>query len=418
MPSFGEPYRLYSFQAPDGRRMQFVDQGKAREAAQALGVAPSEVASSRVFYVKASEGGKSRRIATGCRTLELARRWLAERRRENAGLRAVAADRVGVESALDAWLQSLEDAGRRAATLRRYRGVADLARKAFGSRPVASLEVDDLAGLVAHGGGTPRTVNLRRDVLRAWLSWCARRGYVTRNVARDVEPRREPRRTPVAFTEEQFGALLRAASTSYERSCKALRNAGSRKGGRKTKKTSTWRQVHAPPPELAVALILAGTSGLRFGSITGLLWRNLDMKGRLIRLDASQTKVHADLTIPIAGSFAAALARLPLRGPDERVFQAASFRRAFESARRRADLDAKLTVHAVRRGVASWLLRRGISPEVVRALGGWAAPNDTMMKFYRAVGGEELRGAVDVLDGIVRGALGEAEGASKVGELA
>ena len=83
-------------------------------------------------------------------------------------------------------------------------------------------------------------------------------------------------------------------------------------------------------------------TGMRLGEILGLRWSQVDLQGRLVRLEASDTKTRTARTIPLAEELYQALAELKAQRdwhwPDvEQVFvrdgqPIKGFKRAWQTA--------------------------------------------------------------------------------------
>jgi integrase len=183
---------------------------------------------------------------------------------------------------------------------------------------------------------------------------------------------------------------------------------GGVKGGVSGATAVTWSQSYAPPPALLPAVVLGLTSALRSANVFGLRWQDLDMNAGTIHLDPERMKTRTEMTIPLSRSFRRLLAEIPVGGPEAPILGVENLGRSFSSAVRRAKLK-RVTFHTLRKTAGTLCRRAGIPLETVKALGGWSTKGDVFLEHYRCVAFEELRKAVDVLDGIVERALAEGD---------
>ncbi|REF00891.1 tyrosine-type recombinase/integrase [Thermomonospora umbrina] len=65
-------------------------------------------------------------------------------------------------------------------------------------------------------GRSAATRGRRISALRGWCAWLVRAGHLAADPTAELETPRLPRRLPVALTDEQLGAVVRAASTPHE----------------------------------------------------------------------------------------------------------------------------------------------------------------------------------------------------------
>ncbi|MBK8464976.1 MAG: tyrosine-type recombinase/integrase [Chloracidobacterium sp.] len=126
-----------------------------------------------------------------------------------------------------------------------------------------------------------------------------------------------------------------------------------------------WRQ-HLKP-----IIILAIETAMRRGEIQSLLWSNIDLTGRLIRIAASNTKTLKTRLVPISQRLKETLAQLrqhQLR-PNSRVFQSGDFKKAFAGACSDAEIT-DLHFHDLRHTAITRMLEKGISPPLVMKISG------------------------------------------------
>ena len=144
---------------------------------------------------------------------------------------------------------------------------------------------------------------------------------------------------------------------------------------------------HELPVHLKLVITFAYFTGCRKGEILSLLWSQVDLKARVVRLEPGETKNDEGRTIPLLGELADMLA-MQKQIRDQKWPHAAEvfhrygkpikdFRGAWDEASKRADLwDAESgrptrIFHDLRRTGARNLVRAGVPERVVMAIGGW-----------------------------------------------
>lgn len=194
---------------------------------------------------------------------------------------------------------------------------------------------------------------------------------------------------------------------------------------------------HLKPP-LDSFVRFAFLTGWRYSEIQGLLWRNVDMGHKEIRLDVGSDKNRKGRVFPMSeelwamldGLKKAALKSNPLlAGPVFRLRgkPIGSFRKQWASACHKAGLpctvhlkkdaagkvvigtqrgakgkplidkiDAHRTIHDLRRSFAREMDRQGVRQGAIMKLGGWKT--DSVFKRYNIVSDSDLRDAIDKID--------------------
>ncbi|MDP2051119.1 MAG: site-specific integrase [Cypionkella sp.] len=149
--------------------------------------------------------------------------------------------------------------------------------------------------------------------------------------------------------------------------------------------TADWVQAfatHASPHLGALCFFMFGT-GARIGEAVRMTWGDVDMSTRFAVLSGRKPKPwtrRAHLPAPVW----AAMANIGgNRKPDELVFgylDPGNVKQVWDNAIARAGI-ARLTPHSCRHGFATTMLRAGIDPKTVAAMGGWKDVA-TVMKYY------------------------------------
>lgn len=128
----------------------------------------------------------------------------------------------------------------------------------------------------------------------------------------------------------------------------------------------TGRRKHLVP-----IIIFAIETGCRRGEIQKLRWRDVNLTGRVIKIESSNTKTLKSRLVPISARLRETLAQLrqnQLR-PASPVFGGADFKRSFAAA----CSDAKLKdvhFHDLRHTAITRMLQAGISPPLVMKISG------------------------------------------------
>jgi integrase len=171
------------------------------------------------------------------------------------------------------------------------------------------------------------------------------------------------------------------------------------------------------PAYLRPVLLFAYRTGCRKGEILGLRWEQVDLGGRIVRLNPGETKNNEGRVIPLAGELGDMLATL-LRERSERwpecrwVFARhgkpiKDFRGAWEQACRRAAVAAPTLwdsaaeqptriFHDLRRTAARNMVRAGLSEQVVMRIGGWKT--STVFERYNVTDERDLLAGAERLE--------------------
>lgn len=144
-------------------------------------------------------------------------------------------------------------------------------------------------------------------------------------------------------------------------------------------------------PDLTLVVLLALSSGARYGEIVGLRWPQVDLGNRVAWLGAADTKTQRARALPIVGRAAHLLkARSKIRRVDTDLLfpgeadpkKPRNMQQAFAVACRRAEL-AGLRFHDLRHDAATTMLRAGVDSRVVASVLGHTTL--AMMQRYQHV---------------------------------
>jgi integrase len=261
--------------------------------------------------------------------------------------------------------------GRKISRYRALRGLTaslQAARDYFGRQLLRSITYGDLAAYRALRLKTPvvilkkenkkrkspkkevtrqrsiTTVNREMALLRRMLNIAEREGWIPRNPFRAGEPLinvADERKRERVISREEEEMLLAACA--------------------------------GPRAHLRPIIICAVDTGMRQGEIFQLKWRDIDLEGRLITIEATTTKTLKSRTVPITERLARELAALRASAPPDpsgKVFGIESnVKRSFTAARRVAGLT-DVRFHDLRHTAATRLVQGHLPlAEVARVLG-------------------------------------------------
>lgn len=118
-------------------------------------------------------------------------------------------------------------------------------------------------------------------------------------------------------------------------------------------------------------IIFAIETACRRGEILKLRWQSVDLPGRVIRIEASNTKTLKTRLVPVTERLRQSLARLDRKAfrKMSRVFPIGDFKHSWAGACREAKLD-DLHFHDLRHTAITRMLERGISPAIVMKISG------------------------------------------------
>ncbi len=166
--------------------------------------------------------------------------------------------------------------------------------------------------------------------------------------------------------------------------------------------------VDASPRHLKDILTVAYWTGMRKGEITALTWDKIDKKGRMIRLDAEDTKEGKAKSVPMAAAVCEVIDSIPRAIHDPHVFLyygkpiTRNFSQGLKSACKKAgiawgrDVKGGFIFHDLRHSFITDARRAGVDRTVRMAITGHAIRD--MDQRYDVVEDEDRLAAVRMLE--------------------
>lgn len=122
---------------------------------------------------------------------------------------------------------------------------------------------------------------------------------------------------------------------------------------------------------LAPLIIFAIETGCRRGEILALRWADVNLSGRVIRIEAANTKTLRSRLVPITERLRRVLVELQAGHSrlTSRVFPVGDTKRSFSTARNLAGMP-EIHFHDLRHTAITRMLERGVSPAIVMKISG------------------------------------------------
>lgn len=362
--------------------------------------------------------GKKKRIRGTFETRKEAARWLADQISSRSKGTLVEPSKETVAELVSRWLEKTAPTEVGPSTLRLYTNVFTwYVNPHLGSAPISKLRpehIQDMQQAILKAGKSPRTAQLARIVLRRALQQAVEWGQLPKNPVDRVKPPRQERQNEGvrALTPEQLAAFIEAAKRE---------------------------RLHA-------LFILAATTGMRQGELLALRWQDVDLASGILRVNQTmkvvlekdshgnkherwtfgQTKTIASRrTIVLPEVAVAALRKWKAEQNQEKlllgdaeaweypdlVFTTAigtplspnnirkrDFRRILEAAGL-----PRIRFHDLRHSAVTFMLSKGIKPEVVQEIVGHSTFTTTL-RIYRHVLDEEKKEAARKVDAFLAAA--------------
>jgi len=270
---------------------------------------------------------------------------------------------------------------------------------------VKPMHLIRLRAMAQGAGASNRTANLIAATLQAALRWSTENDLIGRNPVAHVKPlpytRADFRYKRRALSEQELTRFLRAAEEDDEDNDVRMQG-----------------MQRVPQLPLFVTLV---TCGLRWNEARLLVWKDIDLKRRVLVVRAENAKARRERSIPLSEDLAARLMQLKmlhetvhgrLPSSTDHVFLSPEgcpwplpttnitrvLRRLLERAKiQRVDTEGRrIDLHALRTTAASRLARSNVPLVKTQKILGHADPRTTS-QVYVELEVEDLRDAVDAL---------------------
>ena len=227
-------------------------------------------------------------------------------------------------------------------------------------------DIVDFKEMRLREGINPATVNLELSILRAFWNWLIERELASVNPASRQKYLTVPEKRPRGLGREAIEKLLSV--------CYSVRD--------------------------KLIILLPLTTGMRGVEMARLQWSDIDWENNLIHLDGERTKTKGSRTLPLRAD----VKELLLRFKDERrknVFPChrgqgdpRTLQLHFNRIVKRAELNPRPTLHALRHTFATMLLRTGLDIYSVQKLMGHTQLKTTT-RYLAPADSTTVREAVD-----------------------
>lgn len=280
-----------------------------------------------IYWIALRHRGHRIRRSSGSRDKDV-----AQRQHDELAARLWQARRVGVQLS-DALLIWLQERPRGASDLRALRQI----RNEYSDR--ALIDVTEASLLETWGSKQPATYNRLITIIKAALNMSVKRGYLERSPT--IGKRKPPQPKERWLTADEWKRLAESL-----------------------------------PAHLLPMATIAITTGLRWGNVSGLTWKQVDMSRRLVTIEASAMKARKAHQVPLS---VAAIAALRATGDSREGYvftwggkPIGSPKTGWKHACARAGLEG-FRWHDLRHTWASWHVQAGTPLAVLQQLGGWAS---------------------------------------------
>lgn len=171
------------------------------------------------------------------------------------GMRIAHNERIGLERAIDTWLENIEQKELSPNTLRHYRLQARHIKQLFKAKSLKSISIQEVENALQRhykGGHSPQSVRHIKTVLHTFLRFCQKSGWVIENSAVLADmPVKVIRKNENYWSANQAHQFLETAKDD----------------------------------RYYLAYLLALTTGLRLGELLALRWSDVRSENRLLMVD-------------------------------------------------------------------------------------------------------------------------------------
>lgn len=271
-------------------------------------------------------------------------------------------ERLTVQEAIDRFAAAERNEGRSERTVDTYRGIWRRYTEQVGSDTlIAEVQASDVSAYCHDESVSAATRHKRWRHLHSVFNWGFENGLFNSLATEEVTPPKKEEKLPTPVRKEDLPLLCRAVAEEYRE--------------KRQKGNCRPRQLIWAIPVFRWAFY----TGMRATEIGRLRWEHVDLERGLVRIE--RQKNNKAQTIPIVRKARNVLRHAPMLRPSEGyVFRtpnaaiknrnpktfAETASRRFCKARRRSEIDRKLTFHDLRAGFATALADAGKSAHVIR----------------------------------------------------
>lgn len=248
-------------------------------------------------------------------------------------------------------------------------------------------------------GLSDRTVNVYVDRLRYFCNWAMRNKLLTSDPFVDfvrLDENTNRVREARSLTPGEVDKLLDAA---YSRPLKKIEEAGYKKI-----KTSTIKKLSLLGEERRLAYALMLYTGLRVNETRQLIWADVNLQKKFVRVRPTTTKNSKATTLPLHSYLIELLKDWKLKHPDskqnDRIVKIPASNSSFlkvlnkdleyAGIEKADDLGRVIHLHALRHSFASLLARQGVHPHVLQSLARHSDIETTMNLYTHVLRGDDV----------------------------
>ncbi len=248
-------------------------------------------------------------------------------------------------------------------------------------------------------GLSDRTVNVYVDRLRYFCNWAMRNRLLASNPFVDfvrLDEQTNRVREARSLTPDEVDRLLEAV---YKRPLQQRKDAGY-----KRIKTTTVKKLTLLGEERRLAYALMLYTGLRVNETRQLVWEDVNVKERFVRVRPTTTKNSKPATLPLHSYVIELLEDWRDKQPDskqnDRILKIPASNSSFLTVLNRDlkyagiektdDVGRVVHLHALRHSFASLLARQGIHPHVLQGLCRHSRVDTTMKLYTHILRGDDV----------------------------
>jgi integrase len=248
-------------------------------------------------------------------------------------------------------------------------------------------------------GLSDRTVNVYVDKLRYFCKWALINGLLTNNPFegfKRLDEKTNRVREARSLTPEEVEKLLEA---TCKRPLQERLDAGYAKI-----KATTINKLRLKGQERKLAYALMLYTGLRVNETRQLIWSDIDLQQRFVRVRPTTTKNSKSATLPLHGYLVELLKEWKDRHPEAKQQDKivdipasnSSLLRVFDrdlvyaGIEKTDDSGRVLHLHALRHSFASLLAREGVHPHVLQSLARHSRVETTMSFYTHILRGDDI----------------------------